>query len=53
MRQKEITRGSVATAVAAMIIANIIWATMISHDWQAAYERSFFQLTLGLVIIYV
>ncbi len=51
MSQKEITKASVVVAVIGMIIANIIWAATVNHDWHSAVERSFFQVALGAVII--
>jgi len=49
--RKEITVKSIVLVTICMIIANIIWAIAISHDWKAAVERSFFQMALGAVII--
>lgn len=48
---KEITRTSVIALTIGMVIGNIILAAMVSHDWHAAIEISFFQIVLGITII--
>ncbi len=51
MKLKKITAGKIVLVTIYMVIANVVWAITVSHDWEAVAERSFFQIALGITII--